>query len=143
MVLLTKWHETCFHGIWNNYLLKLDVEGLTVLFSCLSVSIKGTLLGLGQFLATESPLEMMKTAFNFFWQGFFLREIFQFMFWSFGHVGERLDKMAEANFKIYDVTSWIKKINILPVKAITMKIGQTLMWKIFFLKNIQSMWWRN
>ena len=25
----------------------------------------------------------------------------------FGHVGKRLDKKAEVNFKIYDVTDWI------------------------------------
>ena len=27
--------------------------------------------------------------------------------WLFGHVGKQLDKKAEFNFKIYDVTGWI------------------------------------
>ena len=25
---------------------------------------------------------------------------------SFGHVGERLDKKAKVNYKIYDITTW-------------------------------------
>ena len=78
---------------------------------------------------------MMKTAFNFSWKGFFLREIFQFMFWSFGHVGERLDKMAEANFKIHDITSRIKKINILPVNTAS-KSNHNENWSNFNMKNI-------
>ena len=65
---------------------------------------RGALSGLRQFLATEKVLKMMKNAF-YFTLKFFL-EIF----------GKRLDKNTKVNFKIYDVTNWIKKItmHILP-----------------------------
>ena len=29
------------------------------------------------------------------------------IFFFFGHVGKQLDKKAQINFKIYDVTNWI------------------------------------
>ena len=45
---------------------------------------KGALLGLRQFLATESLLS-----------------------WLFGHVAKRLDKKDKADFKFYDVTVWL------------------------------------
>ena len=40
---------------------------------------KGTLLGLRLFLATESPLEMMKNAFCFTLKAYFVYKIFQFL----------------------------------------------------------------
>ena len=46
--------------------------------------IKGALSGLRQFLATESPLQMMKNAFYFTSKALFVLKIFKFCldFWS-------------------------------------------------------------
>ena len=49
--------------------------------------VKGALPGLRQFLATESPLKMMKKAFYFTSKALFVLEIFKI----FGHVWKRLD----------------------------------------------------
>ena len=43
------------------------------------ITVKGTLLGLRQFLATESPLKMMKNAFYFTLRTRFVLKIFQFL----------------------------------------------------------------
>ena len=48
--------------------------------------IKGTLSGLRQFLATESPLKTMKNVFYFTLKAFFVFEIFQLLFSIFDHV---------------------------------------------------------
>ena len=40
---------------------------------------------------------MMKNAFYY---------VLKILFNCFGHVGKLLDKKAEVNFKIYDVTTW-------------------------------------
>ena len=45
---------------------------------------KSALSGLKQFLATESPLKMMKNAFQFTLKALFVLKILKF--WSFGHV---------------------------------------------------------
>ena len=49
-------------------------------------SIKGALSGLRRFLATESPLNIMKHAFYFTLKVLFVLKIFKFLFWHFGHV---------------------------------------------------------
>ena len=49
------------------------------------------LSGLRQFLATESPLNMMKNAFYFTLKALFVLKIFEFFSWIFGHVEKRLD----------------------------------------------------
>ena len=43
------------------------------------ITVKGALLGLRQFLATESPLKMMKNAFYFTLKTRFVLKIFQFL----------------------------------------------------------------
>ena len=43
------------------------------------MQIKGTLSGLGQFLATENPLKMMKNSFYFTLKAFFILKVFQFL----------------------------------------------------------------
>ena len=53
--------------------------------------MKGALLGLWQFLATESPLKMMKNDF-FSLKVLLFFEIFTFLFLLFGHAGKRVDK---------------------------------------------------
>ena len=45
----------------------------------LAVNIKGALLGLRQFLATESPLKVMKNAFCFTFKALFVLKIFKFL----------------------------------------------------------------
>ena len=76
--------------------------------------IKGALSGLIQFLATESPLQMVKNAFK----------ILKFLFWLFGHAAKRLDKKDQVNCKFYDVTNWL---NISGSKGNqTMKFGQLI-----------------
>ena len=52
---------------------------------------KCALSGLIQFLAIESPLKIIKNAFYFTLKALFVFEIFQFLFWVFGHVGKPLE----------------------------------------------------
>ena len=53
--------------------------------------IKNALSGLRKFLATESPLKMMKNVFYFISKALFVLKIFKFLSWLSGHVSERLD----------------------------------------------------
>ena len=52
--------------------------------------------------------ETIKNAVYFTLKSLFVLEIFQFLLWTFSHVGKRLDKKTKLNFKIYDVTQWIR-----------------------------------
>ena len=45
-------------------------------------------------------------------RSFPFEDIFNFCSEFFGHVGKRLDKKVQVNFKIYDVTNWEKIITI-------------------------------
>ena len=54
--------------------------------------LKGALSGLRQFLATESPLKMMKNAFCFTSKALFFLKRLKFLSWIFGHVAKPLDK---------------------------------------------------
>ena len=47
---------------------------------------------LRKFLATESPLKMMKNAFCFILKALFVFKIFNFLSSPFGHVEKRLDQ---------------------------------------------------
>ena len=69
--------------------------------------VKGTLSGLRQFLAADSPLKMMKNAFYLTSKGLFILKIFKFLSSLFGHVAKRLDKKDKVNFKFHDVTAWL------------------------------------
>ena len=53
--------------------------------------LKGAPTGLRQFLATKSPLKMMKNVFHFTLKSLFILEIFAVLSWLFGHVEKRLD----------------------------------------------------
>ena len=53
--------------------------------------IKSTLLGLRQFLTTESSLKLTKNAFNFTLKGLFVLKIFKFLSSFFDHVEKRPD----------------------------------------------------
>ena len=63
---------------------------------------------------SENPLKMLKNAFvRFACKALLILEMFTFWhFWYFGCAGTRLDKNVKVNFKIYDVTSGIIKIQI-------------------------------
>ena len=54
----------------------------------------------------ESSLKMMKTAFYFMLKALFVLEILTFLSWLLGYVGNRPDKKAMFNFKIYNATDW-------------------------------------
>ena len=53
--------------------------------------LKGTLSGLTQFLAAESPLKMMKKGFYFTLISLFVLKIFKFFSRLFCHVENRVD----------------------------------------------------
>ena len=71
------------------------------------MSLKGAILGLRQFLATEIPLKMMKNAFYFTSKALFVLKIFKFLSRLFGQVLKRLDLKDKGNFKFYDATAWL------------------------------------
>ena len=51
---------------------------------------KGAFSGLRKFLATKSPLKMIKNAFYFISKILFVLRIFKFLSWFFGHVSKDL-----------------------------------------------------
>ena len=53
--------------------------------------IEDAFSGLRQFLTTESPLKVMKSAFYFIFKTLFVLKIFKFLSCYFGHVEKRLD----------------------------------------------------
>ena len=54
-------------------------------------ALKGALSGLGQCLATGSPLDVMKNAFHFTLKALSVLKIIKFLSWFFGHVSKRVD----------------------------------------------------
>ena len=57
----------------------------------MKISLKVALSGLRQFLATKSPLKIMKNSFYFTLKALFVLKRFKFLSWLFGHVEKRLD----------------------------------------------------
>ena len=55
------------------------------------IIIKGTLSGLRQFLATESPLKLMKNAFYFTLKALFVLKVSKFLSRLLGPIEKRLD----------------------------------------------------
>ena len=70
------------------------------------------------FLATDTPLKLMKSAFYFTSKALFVLKIFKFLSWLFDHVGKWLDKKDMVNFKFYDVTACTYCPILREVKAI-------------------------
>ena len=58
----------------------------------ITMLIKGPLLGLRQFLAAESPLQMVINAFYSILNSFFVLKTFNFLRCLFSRVVKRLDK---------------------------------------------------
>ena len=77
--------------------------------SRIPINFEGALSGLRQFLATESPLQMMENDFYFTSKALFILKIFKFLFWLFDHVSKRLDEKENVNFRFYYVTVWLTK----------------------------------
>ena len=111
--LMKKFILIFFHHI-GNYLLQIGLQfsnknmTQTFLFQIKNLLglFKGPLPGLRQFLATESPLKMMKNAFYFISRTLFVLRIFKFLSWIFGYAGKRFDKKSRVNFKMYDVYTY-------------------------------------
>ena len=84
--------------------------------------LKGALSGLRQFLATESPSQMMKNAFYFTIKAFFVLKIFKFFVLIFGHVEK--DKV---NFNVCGVTTRKQTIAIHILPNISQSKGNQTM----------------
>ena len=71
--------------------ISLFVTKQSILLFYINDAIKGTLLGLGQFLATESPLKMKKNAFYFTSKAFFVLKILKVLTSLFAYVEKQRD----------------------------------------------------
>ena len=58
-----------------------------------------------QFLATESPLKLMRNAFYFTLEALFILKIVKFLSLLLGNIEKQLDSKDKVNFNIYDVTN--------------------------------------
>ena len=56
----------------------------------------------------ESPSKLIKNVFCFMLKTIFVLKIFKFLSSLFDHVEKRLDWKRKVNFKIYDVTTWLR-----------------------------------
>ena len=56
----------------------------------------------------ESSLKVMKNVFYFIFKALFIHKIFKFLSCLFGRVETRLDLKDKVNFKIYEVTTWLR-----------------------------------
>ena len=50
----------------------------------------------------------MKSAFYFTLQALLVPKIFKHLSWIFGHIEKWIDQKDKVDFKIYDVTTWLK-----------------------------------
>ena len=117
-----------FSFLFNRKLGLFDFENVTIPYK-----IWGPLLGLIQFLATESPLKMIKNVFYFTSKTLFVPKIFKILSWLFGHVAKQHDEKGKVIFKFYDVTAWLtsNRLRILPnisrsIGNQTMEFGQLI-----------------
>ena len=69
-------------------------------------SIKKAHLSLRRFLETESLLKCPKILFTL--NTLLVLIILKFLSWIFGHVAKQLNEKDKVNFKIYEVTTWLK-----------------------------------
>ena len=89
----------------------------------------------------------MKDVFYFTLKILFILKIFKFLSWTFGHAEKQLDLINQANFKIYEVTTWEKTIAMHILANIsrnkdnqTMKLGQLIEYNMrnIFLEKLYS-----
>ena len=69
--------------------------------------VKDALVGLIRFLTTESPLKIMKNAFDVTLKILFVLKVFKCLSLLFDHVGKRLDWKDQVNFKIDEIVAWL------------------------------------
>ena len=134
--------KTRLERFWNcDYSLK---QKVVCICAEKNFTLKGALSGLRQFLATDSPLKMMKNAFYFTSRSLSILKIFKFLSWLFVHEAKWLDKKGKVNFSFFDVIAWLTiVIHILPNISTSkgnqaMKYGQLIecnMRNIFFFEK--------
>ena len=92
---------------------------------------------MGQFSATEIPLKMIKSTFNFTFKALFILKILKFLSWIFGHVEKWLDQTDNVNFKVFMTLRPGKQTITIHVLAnmLRRKENQAMKFEIFFLKN--------
>ena len=81
--------STTYIKLSISFLVKVDV---TLIIALIALCV---LIRLRRFVATESPLKVMKNVFYFASKSLF------------GHVEKRLDYKDKVNFKFDDVTTWL------------------------------------
>ena len=81
--------STAYIKLSISFLVKVDV---TLIIALIALCV---LIRLRRFVATESPLKVMKNVFYFASKSLF------------GHVEKRLDYKDKVNFKFDDVTAWL------------------------------------
>ena len=81
-----------YHSGWFQEVVKFRLGTILFLQTMqFLITLKGALLGLTQFLPTESATKVMKNAFYFTLKALFILKIFQFLYWLLGHVEKRAD----------------------------------------------------
>ena len=84
--------STAYIKLSISFLVKVDVTLIIALIALIALRV---LIRLRRFVATESPLKVMKNVFYFASKSLF------------GHVEKRLDYKDKVNFKFDDVTAWL------------------------------------
>ena len=83
---------------------------------------------------------MMKNTFYFNLKAPFVLEVFQFLFWIFGHIGKRLDREAKVNFKIHDVTNLIIRNGNTHITIYLNTPYSRVLWTLFYRLWAHVMW---
>ena len=80
----------------------------------------------------ESPLKMMKNTFSSLLKALFVLKKLQFLSSLFGCVEKRLDKKANVNFKIHDITDWTANNYNTYIAQYRMKVRQpySVIWSV-------------
>ena len=85
------------------------IRGLTIKLNLTLVYSRILIFQKKNFICfNESPLKLMKNVFCFMLKTIFVLKIFKFLSSLFDHVEKRLDWKRKVNFKIYDVTTWLR-----------------------------------
>ena len=122
--------------MFSQYVFNRFKSGGTLLISWF-INFKGALSGLRQFLATESPLQMMESIFYFTLKAFFILKIFKLLSWLFGQAEKRFVITMKSQPGKQTISTHILP-NILKSRRSNqaMKVGQLMECNInFYLKN--------
>ena len=69
--------------------------------------VKGAVLPLRQFLATENRRRLKKNTFYFIFKALVVIKMFKFLSWLFGHIEKMVWLKEKINFKINNVPTWL------------------------------------